>query len=325
MKKIYCPVVRKGGKCAVLLKTCRYCGVVSCDISPCPIRYFSKPYNKCRRCGRKWAGFRADSGGRISAMKPFKRLERNEFMLSDAAVVFRHQIQDGAGFLSTCDGGDPGSVEEPSVWLLGIEPGWSLADEATDEVPSPEAEQRLRAYSIELQLEWPFNRNAFKLLATVEGGSPDDYREFAKRAQPFALNSKGYLKGNLFPVPFNNVGAWDEAATAMTGFATKDEYQSWVREVRFPILQTWIERCRPRLLIGSGISHLADFLAITSADKKPSEFQFEVNGHSKRVFIGKNGVVPVAIVPHLSGGIHSLNSNQSIAQTAAIIRSELGI
>ncbi len=83
-------------------------------------------------------------------------------MLSDAALVFRNEIQDGAEFLSTCDGGDPGSIEEPSVWLLGIEPGWSLADGANAEAPSPEAEERLRAYSIELQLEWPFNRNAFK-------------------------------------------------------------------------------------------------------------------------------------------------------------------
>lgn len=245
-------------------------------------------------------------------------------MLSDAAVVFRHQIQDGAQFLDTCDGGDPGSIKEPSVWLLGIEPGWSLADDSGAEEPGPEAEERLRAYSIDLQLQWPFNRNAFKLLAAVEGGSPEDYREFAKRAQPFALDSKGYLKGNLFPVPFNNVGAWDEAATEMTGFTTKDEYQSWVREVRFPVLERWIELCRPRLLIGSGISHLADFLEIAGADEAPDSFRFEVNGHSKRVFISKSGVVPVAIVPHLSGGIHSLNSNQSIAQTAAIIRSELG-
>lgn len=325
MRKIYCPVVQKGGKCVVSPKTCRYCGVVSCDIIACPIRYFYKPYNKCRRCGRKWAGHLANSAGRIQGMNPFGRSNRREFVLSDAVLEFRRQIEDEAEFLSTCDGGDPGSTKEPSVWILGIEPGWSLADEATAEVPSSVAEERLKAYSIDLQLEWPFNRNAFKLLAAIEGEAPDDYREFARRAQPFAFNSKGYLKGNLFPVPFNNVGAWDDAATEMTGFTTKDEYQSWVRTVRFPFLKDWIERCRPRLLIGSGISHLADFLAIARADETPSEFQFEVNGHSKRVFIGKNGLVPIAIVPHLSGGIHSLNSNQSIAQTAAIIRSELGI
>ena len=245
-------------------------------------------------------------------------------MLSNEAVMFRHQTQEESEFLSTCDGGDPGSPLDPSVWLFGIEPGWRLEDEAASEVPSPEAEERLEEYSIDLQLQWRFNQQAFKLLAAIEGGSPDDYREFAKRAQPFACSSKGYLKGNLFPIPFNKVGDWDEAAIAMTGFATKDEYHSWVRAVRLPILKAWIERCRPRLLIGSGISHLGDFLAIAGADESPDAFTFEVNGHSKRVFISKSGVVPVAIVPHLSGGIHSLNSNQSIAKTAAIIRSELG-
>ena len=174
-------------------------------------------------------------------------------------------------------------------------------------------------------MQWIFNQKAFKLLAALEGGSPDDYREFAKRAQPFARGSKGDMKGTLFPIPFNKVGNWDDAAITMTGFATKEEYRSWVRAVRLPIVKAWIERCRPRLLIGSGISHLDDFLTIAGANETPDAFQFEVNGHSKRVFISKSGGVPVAIIPHLSGGIHSLNSYQSITQTAAIIRSELGI
>lgn len=55
MRKIYCPVVRKGGKCSMKAKTCKYCGVLSCDMTLCPSRYFGRPYGRCRRCGRKWA------------------------------------------------------------------------------------------------------------------------------------------------------------------------------------------------------------------------------------------------------------------------------
>lgn len=325
MKKIYCPVVRKGGKCTVSLKTCRRCGVISCDIAVCPIRYFDAPYNRCRRCGRKWAGYRSDSGARIWAPNPFKRSRRCDFMLSNAAIEFRSRIANPAEFLSTCDGGDPGSKETPSIWLLGIEPGWSLDDQAASEVSDTEKDKQLEAYSVELQLKWPFNRNAFKLLAAIEGRSPEDYRQFAECAKPFASGSLGYLKGNLFPVPFHKVSTWDEAATEMTGFPTKDEYKAWVRAARFPILKGWIENCRPRLLIGSGISHLTDFLEIVGANETPQAFQFEINGHTKRVFIRKDGIVPVVIIPHLSNGIHSLNSNESIARTAEIIRSELGV
>lgn len=245
-------------------------------------------------------------------------------MISNAAMEFRSKIENPAEFLSTCDGGDPGSKETPSIWVLGIEPGWSLEDQAASEVSDAETDKQLDVYSVDLQLKWPFNRNAFKLLAAIEGRSPEDYRQFAECAQPFANGSLGYLKGNLFPVPFQKVSTWDEAATEMTGFPTKEEYKAWVRAVRFPVLKGWIENCRPRFLIGSGISHLTDFLEIAGANETPKAFQFEINGHTKRVFISQDGIVPVVIIPHLSNGIHSLNSNESISRTAEIIRSELG-
>lgn len=246
-------------------------------------------------------------------------------MLSNAALEFRARIESQSEFLSTCDGGDPGSPDKPSIWLLGLEPGWSLADQAAAEASDVAADQELEAYSIDLQLKWPFNRNAFKLLTAIGGGQPENYREFAKSAQPFVSGSKGYLKGNLFPVPFNNLADWDDVATATTGFATKDEYKAWVRAVRFPILKGWIEQCRPRLLIGSGTTHLSDFLEIVGANETPRTFEFEVNGHRKRIFISESGIVPVVIIPHLSGGSHSLNSNDAIARAAAIIRTELKI
>lgn len=322
-RKIYCPVARKGGKCVTAMKTCRYCGVVSCDHVGCPVRYFHKPFNRCRLCGRKWAGQSVNAPGRILALNPFIRSNRREVMQDHAATQFRLAIEDASGFLSTCDGGDPGSVMAPSVWLLGIEPGWSFADQQADAAADPEATEQLETYAIERQLTWAFNRNAFKLLAAIEGHPARDYRDFAMRKQPFALGSKGYLKGNLFPVPFNSVAAWDEHASRTTGFGTKEEYKSWVRAARFPILKAWIERCRPRLVIGSGITHLDDFQEIVGAGEPPKEFQFAVNGHTKRVLINTSGTVPIAIIPHLSGGIHSLNSYESIERTAAIIRSEI--
>jgi hypothetical protein len=92
--------------------------------------------------------------------------------LSPAAAAFRNRVEDEATFLTTCEGGDPGSPENRSIWLLGIEPGWSLADEAADTEMEGERAAKLEAYAVELQLEWPLNRKRFlKAAATRPGRS----------------------------------------------------------------------------------------------------------------------------------------------------------
>ncbi|WP_150295016.1 hypothetical protein, partial [Sphingobium estronivorans] len=170
--------------------------------------------------------------------------------ISQVARAFRQRAEDADRFLETCDGGDPGAPDRQSIWVLGIEPGWCLADQVADERRSPEAAQQLGRYSIELQLQWPYNRNAFKLLAALNGTPSEEYRRFAEQARPFERGSTGYFKGNLFPEPFNNVGVWDANAVDGTGFATKAEYQTWLRAARFPVMRAWIEKCRPKLVIG---------------------------------------------------------------------------
>ena len=121
--------------------------------------------------------------------------------LTQAVQDFRKRVEEDCCFLSTCDGGDPGTPDHKSVWLLGIEPGWSLNDERAAHGEDAERARKLAAYAVELQLKWPFNRNAFKLLCALHDGSPDDYRNFALCARPFERGSKGFLKANLFPEP----------------------------------------------------------------------------------------------------------------------------
>ena len=245
--------------------------------------------------------------------------------LSRTALAFRSRIEDEAAFLDLCEGGDPGTPENRSIWLLGIEPGWSLADEEASYLMDVERAAKLATYAIELQFQWPFNRNAFKLLSALKGGAPENYREFALGARPFEQGSTGYFKANLFPEPCNNVGDWDTGLAEKTGFAIKEDYRSWLRETRFRMLKGWIERCQPRLVIGTGLTHLADFLAITGTTEDPRAHVITVNGHAKRLYVATSGIVPVAVIPHLSGGPHSLNSNAAIALAAAQIRGQLGL
>ena len=216
--------------------------------------------------------------------------------LSPNVAAFRDRVEDEAAFLKTCEGGEHGSPDNRSIWLLGIEPGWSLADEAADREIEGERAAKLETYAVELQLEWPFSRNAFKQLCALEGGGPEDFYAFAQRARPFERDSTGYSKASIFPEPCNKVGELDAHSAAKTGFARKDDYCAWLRENRFRVTKSWIERCRPRLVIGSGLTHLADFLEITGATRTPSVHTITVNGHAKRLHVATNGMVPVAVI-----------------------------
>jgi len=224
--------------------------------------------------------------------------------------------------MSTCDGGDIGSVDSPSTWLMGVEPGNSLKDQLHKQSGVVAARDLDETYSVDLQLEWPFNRTAFKLLCTLDGGEPEDYVAFARRAQPFVRGSRGYFKTNLFPVPFHNLEAWDDEARRETGFDTKSAYQDWVREVRFPVLSSQLELHRPKLLIATGMAHLQDFRQVAKASIM-SEHNFSINGHRKRMFAATDGLVPLVVLPHLSGGPAGLNSNAAVVQAAQVIIEEL--
>jgi len=231
---------------------------------------------------------------------------------------FRSWASSKDHFLSTCDGGDLGSREAPSIWLMGVEPGWSLADQARalENVAAPRTMDE--SYSVELQLGWPFNRSAFKLLCALDGGAADDYREFALHARPFEKGSKGYFKANLFPVPLHTLAAWDEEAIRDTGFDTKSAYQAWLRQARFPVVTAHLEECRPKILLATGLAHLTDFMTVVGASE-PKLHTITVNGFDKRIYVATNGLVPLVVLPHLSGGSNGLNSNAAIDQAAQLI------
>jgi len=232
---------------------------------------------------------------------------------------FRAKIQDRNQFVTTCDGGDLGVPESPSIWLFGIEPGWSLSDEVAEAKGLGVSEGILKDYSVELQLAWPFNRNAFKLLAAIEEIPISEYRKFAKEKRPFERDSKGYFKGNLYPAALNKLTTWHEDATYLTGFNNKEDYQNWVKERRFPIVESGIDVSRPKLFIGTGLGHLEDFMKVTKT-KDFKTHSFSVKGQSKRLIWSTDGIVPIVVLPHLSGGKNGLNSHESIRIAAEFIR-----
>lgn len=178
-------------------------------------------------------------------------------------------------------------------------------------------------YAVEVQLTFPYNRKAFQFFSELHDRKLENYVDFAMETRPFERGSKGYFKANLFSAPFKSMKTWDREAIEMTGFETKAEYQSWVRENRFAVLKGMIEKHRPKLLIGTGTSHLHDFLTITGTEQVPPADRFPVGQHFKRMHIGTTGIVPVVVIPHFTGGSHGLNSDESIRIAARKVRDQV--
>lgn len=211
-----------------------------------------------------------------------------------------------------CDSSEPGSPAEPSIWLFGIEPGWSKRDQ---EAESAQVSDHDDSYSIERQMKWPFNRNAFKLLAAMhgDGHSARTYRDFAARFQPFVRGSKGYFKGNLYPYPCNSVDHWHEYAAVESGFQDKASYVQWCQEFRLPAVKKWVDEYQPTVFIGVGLSNSSNFAqAVFGKDVILDEKQFAVNGHGKRILYKNLNEKTLVVLPHLSGSRNGLNSFDAI-------------
>lgn len=214
-----------------------------------------------------------------------------------------------------CDGGDPGDVESPAVWVFGIEHGTYKsqhdAEFAEDQVDPN--------YSIQTQLKWSYNQKAFKLLAAMHGLAVERYREFAENKQPFVNQSKGYFKGNLFPFVCRNVSEWPPEAQEETGM-TKAEYRQWCKQHHLPAIKKWVDQYQPKVFIGVGTTNKSEFAnAVFGSDVDFEVYKFSVNGHKKQIFHANFSGKRLVVVPHLSGSRHGLNSNESLQKAGEFI------
>lgn len=219
-----------------------------------------------------------------------------------------------------CDSTEPGSPHHPSVWLFGIEPGRSEKDIALEKEISSGASSSVDPnYSIDIQLGYRFNRSAFKLLAAMENGDVQNFRQFAAKRQPFVRGQAGYFKGNLYPYACNTVHDWPDEAIRETGITDKNEYRQWCREKRWPVIKSWVDKYQPRVFIGVGITCRNDFsLAVLGREVEFNVKTITVNSHDKSIYYFVDGVRKLVVVPHFAGP-HGLNSNRSLQEAGAFI------
>lgn len=224
------------------------------------------------------------------------------------------------------DGGDLGDGESPSIWLFGIEHGINKNLEINQQDID-------NSYSIEIQRQFTYNRNAFKLLAAIDGWSTEaDTKtnkislKFAETKKPFIRGEKGYFKGNLFSYACTNVATWDaDIAEAETGFKTKEEYYTKYRDLVFPEIFKKVLSHRPKLIIGVGTTFRNDFCLafLNSLDVKLTEKSFEINKHKKNILYNTDNETKLVIIPHLSGGSNGLNGSEANFQIGLFIKDHI--
>src|SRR3989441_7472260 len=162
----------------------------------------------------------------------------------------------GKGF-SGCDGGNL----HGSVWFCGIEWGagkeHDLEQELNDSVSDPpqtyEAPEDI-VRDRDSGTPYPFGVKLAKLIAAMRGMAVCDYHRVIHE-MPFPFHRRSdFFKLNLYPVAFRKVDAqlWVDKYKNATGLSTREEYLDWCRRNRFPEMRLWLERGRPKLIVGIG-------------------------------------------------------------------------
>lgn len=211
--------------------------------------------------------------------------------------------------------GNPGSPASPSLWLSGVEYGESEKGNPTNE--------EIKAYSVELQQTWTYNCNAFKLISVIEGQLVGDAFAYAERQKIFESKTAPYFQTNLFPIECKTLETWSEDAQLRSGFSSKEEYVEAIRSNCFEQMHKQLLAYKPRLFIGVGTTHVADFAKVVfgkSMDIEPTIINLD--GTNKKIYVQK-GEIPFAVVPTLSGWPSGLRTDEEITKAGEIIRSIL--
>lgn len=224
---------------------------------------------------------------------------------------------------SGCDGGDIGSSQSRSIWFCGIEWGGghhSEETELTQTIFSENVELPSNGYSNwKENISYIFNWQAMKLLAAINGRNVSEYKEFAESVRPFVEGESGYFKMNLYPLAFKNTShsLWLGGFAKATGFNTKQDYLSWIKFNRFPLISTWVEKYNPKLVICVGKSYLDEYSKAFS--NVELEFRCErIEENELNWAVCRNGTILV-VIPFMVNR-NGLTRNDSIQKFGDRIR-----
>ncbi|MFT5297803.1 MAG: hypothetical protein ACI9YH_003842 [Colwellia sp.] len=170
-----------------------------------------------------------------------------------------------------CDGGSP---DKSSIWFVGIEWGFakdkgqndkehdkSVADyhqgSMLESIKNGYAQPDADTFIMGENIDYPFGRNAGKLIAAVKGHTVDNYKIVAENTSDTDI-----FKLNLYPValPKDHDNLWIKFnLESLTGLKNKQDYRDYCKEHRFPFFRQEFRNHAPQLILCTGTSYVEQF------------------------------------------------------------------
>lgn len=216
---------------------------------------------------------------------------------------------------SGCDGGTIGSPEKQSIWVCGIEwGGGQTAEELKNYINQKWDGSDNFGYDKNGVLDYyPYNMVTYKLLAVMQDYHLNNYKKFVEIEMPFLENGhSSYFKMNLYPIAFKktNANLWTNEVAEVSGFKTKKDYLQWCKENRFPVIQWWVQKYAPKLIICFGKTYAHEF-NLAFADNE-DEFNIEEVGNLTLQWKKNNNGTIIAVLPFPNAPNKGLKSHSDI-------------
>lgn len=234
-------------------------------------------------------------------------------------------LRDWACSLSGCDGGNI----EADVWLCGIEwGGGSHGDYYEKKLPQQISDgavvANLDKYDWKDSITYPYGLSFAKLYTAIKGGDVKKYKQVT------SLRGDELFKTNLYPIAFDSTDhdLWHKnKLDEVTGFENKYLFNIWCFFNRFPEFSALRKQYKPKLIIGTGIGYLLDFLMFFGGNENIDKVKSAKispksdSNKSDRLYywINLDSNTLLVVIPFFSGR-YGLNSNYLLQEMGNQIR-----
>ena len=228
-------------------------------------------------------------------------------------------IREWACSFSGCDGGNINA----EIWLCGIE--WASGSEGNyyekdlpNEIKLGAVEPNLKTYDWEYSLTHPYGRNFAKLYKSIKGEEVEKYEDVVN------LTGNEIFKANLYPIAFDSTdhALWHKYnLDKITGFESKHLFNTWCFFNRFIFFSEHRKQYKPKLIIGTGIDYLRDFIMCFGGNESIEKLKFntitpnsEKNKYDRTYYwLNLDDDTLLVVIPFF-GGRYGLNSNNLLQE-----------
>jgi hypothetical protein len=232
---------------------------------------------------------------------------------------------DWACSLSGCNGGDPKS----DIWVSGIEYG--IDQKEAEDYYSHNLKEEIskgefvpsQKYDWKKSLGYTYGRSLAKLYYTIKNPQEDikNYKNIADKDHDYPL-----FKVNLYPIAFNSTddSLWQKYGLyEITGFEERRLFKSWCFLHRFSAISKLVKNKTPKLIIGTGISYLNEFLACYAGsidiNKSINVGKLSKTKERKYYWVKLSNGTTIVVIPFFSSQ-SGLNSNDLLQEMGEKIR-----